>query len=82
MTTLDRDIRALLFDVFGTVVDWRRSVRDGLADGELLVLTALATVVDGTPVRVTIDGEPLEPAEAPSPNGLPRSPGSPGSGDS
>jgi len=55
------------------------AVRDGLADGELLVLTALATVVDGTPVRVTIDGEPLEPAEAPSPNGLPRSPGSPGS---
>ena len=26
-----RNVRALLFDVFGTVVDWRSSVRDGLA---------------------------------------------------
>jgi len=40
------------------------AVTDGLQDGDILVLTPLATVVDGTPVRATIDGvapPPLEP---------------------
>lgn len=27
-----KDVQALLFDVFGTVVDWRSSIRDDLAD--------------------------------------------------
>ncbi len=40
----------------------------GLSPGEVVVITPLATVADGTPVRATIDGvaPPPEPADEPS----------------
>lgn len=38
------------------------AIREGLADGDVLVTTPLATVADGTPVRGTVDGvEPPSP---------------------
>ncbi len=40
------------------------AVSDGLAKGDLLVVTPMSTVADGTPVRATIDGVPPAPLES------------------
>ena len=45
----------------------RVAIGDGLAAGEVVVTTPLATIADGTPVRAAIDGAPAPPdAVAPS----------------
>ncbi len=48
-------------------VAWRDddvvAIREGLADGDILVTTPMATVVDGTPVRATVDGVDPAPAQ-------------------
>jgi len=41
-------------------------VRNGLTAGEILVLTPLATIADGAPVRATIDGREPDEASRPS----------------
>ena len=40
------------------------AIRDGLEEGEVLVLTPMSTVSDGTPVRATIDGVAPAPLES------------------
>ena len=40
------------------------AISEGLEEGELLVITPLSTVTDGTPVRATIDGVPPAPLES------------------
>ena len=42
----------------------RVAIRAGLAPGDVVVTTPLATIADGTPVRATIDGQ--APLEVPS----------------
>ena len=40
------------------------AISEGLEEGELLVITPMSTVTDGTPVRATIDGVPPAPLES------------------
>ncbi|MFK7992737.1 MAG: efflux RND transporter periplasmic adaptor subunit [Granulosicoccus sp.] len=40
------------------------AIDEGLSDGELLIITPMSTVANGTPVRATIDGVAPEPLES------------------